>query len=151
LSASIYFNWGSSIYNIWGTFQQSDGAKGLTPYGKIGRMYYENHWQKPGDQAAYPKMVIYGNQSGLSSQESTRFMYDGSYIRLRNLKLGYDLPVVQWELPVSAIQVYVQASNLLTYIHDDLLPFDPEVSASGLLDQNIPVSKQFYFGIDIKF
>src|SRR5690606_40575466 len=92
LSALVYFNWGGYVYDIWGQYTQSDGSARLSETGAIARMTYENHWREPGQDAAYPKMVFGGRQSGLTGQESTRFLYDGSYIRLRDVTLSYQLP-----------------------------------------------------------
>lgn len=151
LSALIYFNIGNHIYDVWGTYTHNDGSVGLNAYGLISRMYYENRWKEPGDRADYPKMEYLGSQSGLSNQASSRFLYNGSYIRLRDVKLGYDLPVDRMGLKVSSASLYLQANNLYTWVYDDLLPYDPEVGISGELSQSLPISKQFIFGINVTF
>lgn len=151
LSALVYFNWGGSVYDVWGQYTQSDGSARLSETGAISRKAYENRWQQPGDDAAYPKIVYGGSQSGLTGQESTRFLYDGSYIRLRDVTLSYQLPADQLRLPFRSTTVYVRGNNLYTYVKDDLLPFDPETDISGLLDQNLPIARQFVFGINVRF
>lgn len=151
LSALVYFNWGGYVYDIWGQYTQSDGSARLSETGAIARMTYENHWREPGQDAAYPKMVFGGRQSGLTGQESTRFLYDGSYIRLRDVTLSYQLPTDQLRLPFSNATIYVRGNNLYTFIKDDLLPFDPETDVSGLLDQNLPIARQYVFGINVRF
>lgn len=150
LSALIYFNWGGYIYDRWGVYTHSDGSARLSEAGLMNRMLYENRWQQPGDHAIYPKIVYGGNQSGLTSQHSTRFLYDGSYIRLRDITLSYALPIER-SRTFTAASVFVRANNLFTYIHDDLLPYDPEVGISGVLDQNLPISKQYVLGINLSF
>ena len=151
LSALIYFTVGGHIYDTWGTYTQNDGSVGLNAYGQISRVYYENRWKQPGDAAEYPKMVYLGSQSGLNSQHSSRFLYNGTYVRLRDVTLSYDLPLDRMKLKMNSAQIYLRANNLYTWVYDDLLPYDPEVGIAGLLDQNLPVSKQFIVGINLTF
>lgn len=148
LSFLVYCNWGGQIYDGWGSFTQSDASAGVSDYGAISRMVYQNRWQQPGDNAIYPKMVYRGTQSGLSNQQSTRFLYDGSYIRLRDVTLSYNIPVKK---VLTRAQVYVRGNNLVTWVKDDLLPYDPEVYVDGLLDQNLPTAKQILFGVNLSF
>lgn len=79
-----------------------------------------NRWQKPGDVKPYQQFSQ--NQSGLASnafydyvRSSDQAFSDASFIRLKNLALGYSIPSVwtqKWH--VQAIQVYVHGQNLLT-------------------------------------
>ncbi len=150
LSTLIYFNWGNHIYDSWGAYTQSDGSAGLTETGQISRMTYDHHWKQPGDNAKYPKMAYRGSQSGLSNQSSTRFLYDGSYIRLREVTLSYQIPVRgQLKQVVRGASVYVRGNNLYTYVRDPYLPYDPETDISGVLDQNLPISRQFAIGVNL--
>lgn len=151
LSALIYFTVGGHIYDTWGTYTQNDGSVGLNAYGQISRKYYENRWKQPGDNAEYPKMVFLGSQSGLNNQASSRFLYNGTYVRLRDVTLSYDLPLDRMKLKMSSAQIYLRANNLYTWVYDDLLPYDPEAGISGILDQNIPVSRQFIVGVNLTF
>lgn len=150
LSTHIFFNWGNHIYDSWGQFTQSDGSAGLSETALMSRMNYDNHWKQPGDNAKYPKVMYRGSQSGLTSQSSTRFLYDGSYIRLREVTLSYQLPL---KGPMTQVlkgaQIYLRGNNLFTYIRDPYLPYDPEVDISGLLDQNLPISRQFAIGVNL--
>src|SRR5690606_31842558 len=135
----------------WGTYTHNDWSVGLNAYGLINRMYYKNRWQQPGDAAEYPKMVFLGDQSGLNNQGSTRFLYNGSYVRLRDVTLSYDLPLERMNVKMSSAQIYMRANNLYTWVYDDLLPYDPEVGISGILDQNLPISKQIILGVNLTF
>ncbi len=151
LSALIYFNWGNSIYDQWAPYTHSDGSAMLGEAALMSRMVYRHRWQQPGDDASYPKVVYGGTQSGQNDQHSTRFLYDGSYIRLRDVTLSYSLPVQRLQLPLASASIYFRANNLYTWVKDDLLPYDPEVGYSGLYDQNLPISQQFALGLDISF
>lgn len=152
LSFQFNFNFGSKIYDNWGATGNSDGSGGFTPTTRMTRYTYENRWRKQGDLTDQPKMVFTGTQSGLSSQGSTRFLYDGDYIRLRDVTLGYQLPE-RWikSISMSSARIYFRANNLYTYIKDKRVNFDPEVGIDGLADKNIPVYKTALIGLDLKF
>lgn len=148
LSFLVYMNWGNKIYDNYGHFTSSDGAAGTSVYAAMDRTVYENRWRSVGQQALTPKIVFRGTQTGVNNQHSTRFMYDGSYIRLRDITLAYNLPVNRY---VSGAQVYLRGNNLLTYVKDDILPFDPEAYLGGLNNGQVPVSKQIVAGINVSF
>lgn len=149
LSFMLYFNIGGKVYDGWGTYTSNDGSSGVTDYGAIARVDYDNRWQAPGDNAKSPKMVYRGTQSGAVGQQSTRFLYDGTYARLRDLTLSYELPVNKKYL--NKAQIYLRANNLFTYTKDDMLRNDPETYVGGILDQNIPLAKQVFLGLNVTF
>lgn len=98
-------------------------------------------------------MVYLGTQSGPSSQSNTtRFVYNGNYIRLRDVTFGYNLPS-KWikHVKLSSAKNYFRANNLFTYIKDDCITFDPEVGIDGFADKNIPAYKTALLGLDVKF
>jgi len=73
---------------------------------------------------------------GSNSVQSTRFLHDGSYIRLRNLQLGYSLPgKILSKLHMNNLKVYVAAQNLITWTK--FKGWDPEVFRSGDTDSNV--------------
>ncbi|WP_116106395.1 SusC/RagA family TonB-linked outer membrane protein [Lewinella sp. IMCC34191] len=66
-------------------------------------------------------------QSGRSRRSSSRFVYDGSYVRLKNIALGYTLPAAALDrLGFSRLRVYVSAQNILTLTNYP--GYDPEVN-----------------------
>ena len=148
----LYYNWGNKIYDGWGRYTDSDGSSGFSATGKISRYTYEHRWQKPGDETDVPAVIYKGKQTGTSSMSSSRFLYDGSYVRLRDITLGYSLPSsITRSLKINDVQVYFRANNLFTYVKDKRLTFDPEVSIDGSLDQRPPVFRTLTLGLDIKF
>ncbi len=148
LSFMLYFNVGNKVYDAWGPYTSSDGSGGLGDYAAIARVDYENRWRQPGDRASSPKIVYGGIQTGLGSQSSTRFLYDGTYVRLRDITLSYTVPDNRF---LSKAQVYFRANNLFTYVKDDLLRNDPETYVGGVLNNNIPNSRQLLLGVNINF
>jgi TonB-linked SusC/RagA family outer membrane protein len=88
---------------------------------------------------------------------SDRFIENGSYLRLKNLSLGYSLPAsVLSHLKISQLRFYVTAQNLITWTK--YTGYDPEVSRNeqATLTQGVdngvyPASKTFLGGITISF
>lgn len=152
LSFLLYLNYGNKVYDYWGRYTNSDGSAGLNDRGNMTQNIYENRWQQPGDITDVPK-VVWGNpQSGRSNQHSTRFLYDGTYLRLRDITLAYSLPESVTEtLSINNLRFYIKATNILTWVKDDKIETDPEVGIDGRSDLRIPISKQFLFGVDLSF
>jgi hypothetical protein len=89
-----------------------------------------------------------------SPQVSTRFVEDGSYVRLKNIVFGYSLPEsISERLSISNLRLYVSAQNVLTFT--DYSGYDPEVSYQdsnrniGLDYASYPNIKSFTVGLDI--
>ncbi|UCJ09572.1 TonB-dependent receptor [Chitinophaga pendula] len=152
LSFQVFFNWGNKVFDSWASFTESDGSSGFNATGKMSRYLYNNRWQKPGDITDVPRVFYLGRQTGLSNQNSSRFIYDGSYIRLRDVTFAYQLPK-SWlqSAKIKDVKLYVRANNLFTYVKDKHLTMDPEVPVTGVFDQRPPVFKTLLAGIDINF
>ena len=87
--------------------------------------------------------------STLNSENSTRFLEDGSYLRLKNLQIGYTLPgKVTEKFYCSRLRFYVTASNLFTITKYS--GYDPEVGG-GVDYGNYPQSRTFTFGLNANF
>ena len=87
-----------------------------------------DRWRQPGDEATYPRLTLdettYSLPSGFPWWNTSLFIYDASYLRLRNLTIGYNLPLD----PASTIQnfrIAINATNLITITNFPGL--DPEV------------------------
>lgn len=84
-------------------------------------------WREPGDVTNIPR-AIEGNTD--NSRLSTRFVEDGSYLRMKALTLSYNLPQSVIErLSISNLKLYATGENLFTIT--DYSGFDPEVNAFG--------------------
>ncbi|SKA43095.1 TonB-linked outer membrane protein, SusC/RagA family [Chitinophaga eiseniae] len=152
LSFQFFYNWGNLVYDNWGSFTESDGSGGFGATSKLSRRIYEHRWQQPGDVTNIPKVVYGGTQTGLSNQASSRFLYDGSFIRLRDLLLAYNLPK-GWlsKARLSEARIYFRGNNLWTFVKDGQLTMDPEVPVTGDYDQRPPIFKTFLVGVDVNF
>ncbi len=145
LSAFLYTSQGNMIYNGSRNFIESDGARfGWSHLAIAG----ENFWMNPGDQAERPQPLVGGNNA--STAASTRYLEDGSFIRLRNVNLGYSLPKsITDRLNLGRIFIYAQGVNLWT--QTDYSGFDPEGPENGDEFFRYPVGKSLTFGLDITF
>ncbi|WP_425389605.1 SusC/RagA family TonB-linked outer membrane protein [Ekhidna sp.] len=122
---NIFFQFvqGNMVHNVGGVFQSAADWFD-NPSKEIA-----NRWRQPGDITDVPKAYLaYGNGG---QGRSSRFLYDGSYIRLKNLTLGYNLPSdIASRAKLSSARIYFTGVNLLTITDYPL--WDPEVSADYL-------------------
>ena len=87
--------------------------------------------------------------SSLNYQTSSRFVESGSYLRLKNVQLGYNLPATLLKDKfISSLRVYLSANNLLTFTK--YTGYDPEVG-SGVDYGNYPQARTFLLGLNVNF
>jgi TonB-linked SusC/RagA family outer membrane protein len=143
LSADIYFNIGNYIVDSWST-RFYDGE--YFAFNKYQYVYW-NRWTRPGQITDVPKYIYGGGAQAQSNDFSSRFLYDGSFIRLKNITLGYDLSGVTRKLlpGVGKVYLYGRVTNLFTKTFDDRLPYDPE---SG--NVTIPIYRTCSLGINVE-
>ena len=80
---------------------------------------------------------------------NSRFVEDGSYLRLKNIQLGYTIPNrLTQKFHVSSWRFYVSANNLLTFTKYS--GYDPEVGG-GVDWGNYPQSRTILFGTSLNF
>ncbi|HOK74106.1 MAG TPA: TonB-dependent receptor [Bacteroidales bacterium] len=145
VNANFYASYGNEIVNYVRRFIDFTQF----PSGKSKKRLYES-WGSPylnGDNSKATMPIIYSNDSR-HQEPSTFFVEDGSYLRLRSLRVGYDLNRLL-KNKLSNLQVYFQGTNLFTLTKYTGL--DPEISAVGInmgIDSGAwPTPKQFIFGI----
>jgi TonB-linked SusC/RagA family outer membrane protein len=141
VTADFYYNYGNYVWDQWGSFLADETNP---TYGKYSLSL--QRWQKPGDVVNVPKLY-YGAtntataQNSSSNATSTRFLYKGDYIRLRNLTIGYrvDKKVLS-KLHMSSFYFYVRGTNLWTKTYDKNLTIDPEQGGSSSTNANVGVN-----------
>jgi hypothetical protein len=103
----------------------------------------ENAWRAGVTDATAPRLLTRTNT--INNQPSDYWVEDKSYVRLKNIQLGYSLPESLTSLfRVSRARCYVSAENLLTFTRYHGI--DPEVGGT-----TYPTLKQFVAGINITF
>ena len=112
-------------------------------------------WQQPGDIATHPAPAS-GRDDGVNGT-SSRYLEDGSFFRLRNVTLSYNLPQnIISKIRMSDAKIYISADNVLTF--SKFSGMDPEVRLdgdtyhhAGMYSQNYPIPMTITMGIDVKF
>ena len=143
LSATFNYSLGNDVYN----YQRSLLESGSSFYNQTTAV--TNRWQAEGDVADMPR-AVYGDPKG-NNRFSDRWIEDGSYLRLKDVTLAYNVPVTaSW---LQGLTVWASGTNLLTF--SKYLGSDPEFSFSnnvlyqgidnGLLGQ----SRSFQVGVKI--
>lgn len=108
-----------------------------------------NYWKKPGDTNCNPKPIA-NNSTGSNATNSTRFMENGSYFRIKDVTLSYTLPKnLVKKASLSNVRVYTSAQNLYTF--HDVNFWDPERGINGLGLGVYPVTKTFAIGAEVTF
>jgi TonB-linked SusC/RagA family outer membrane protein len=147
LEGQLYYNLGNYIYSTWENYLQSDGLY-LPYFGQLSEQL--NGWKKPGDKTTVPATIIGGNMN--SNIASTRYLYKGNYIRLRDVQLAYSLPKDNLNrLHINNATIYVRGTNLFTFATDKTLAFDPELGANSVSDFQVFMPKSFTAGLRIGF
>ncbi|WP_306353237.1 SusC/RagA family TonB-linked outer membrane protein [Flavobacterium sp. '19STA2R22 D10 B1'] len=149
IDASLYFSGGNKIYENWSSYTQSAGRGAFSIYN--GAEPLMNRWQQPGDITDVPKVEFTGTGSNAAST-STRFLYDGDYIRIKDLVFGYNFDSAMIKrMGFDGVSMSVRGTNLLTYVKDSRLKYDPEVRADGMTNLTTPPVKSVVFGLNLKF
>ncbi|BES62941.1 SusC/RagA family TonB-linked outer membrane protein [Dysgonomonas capnocytophagoides] len=110
-----------------------------------------NRWTGEGTSNKYPRYVQGDN---VNWQSSDLYIYDGSYLRLKNMQFGYTLPGnLTRKYFVSSLRLFVAAENLLTITKYH--GFDPEISSGGTslgVDRGVyPQARVFTVGVNLAF
>ena len=114
-------------------------------------------WTGPGTSNTIPRAL----GAGENVTVSTRFVEDGSYTRLRNIALGYTIPVNAFNNAISKLRVYISGQNVFTITNYSGL--DPEIGTHLTTDNvqqnyqlgidrgNFPLPKSFTAGVQLTF
>ncbi len=113
--------------------------------------YMLNRWTGPGTSNKYPRFVV---GDATNWQSSDLYITDGSYLRLKNIQLGYTLPAnLTRRIFVNKLRLFVAAENLITFTK--YAGYDPEISSGGTslgVDYGVyPQSRTFTVGFNLGF
>lgn len=142
------------------TFWQGVGKKILFLEGDF-RMPYAQPWHQPtaywygktwdtdNTDAQYPR-ISFGNNRFMNYAKSTNTLINASYLRLKNLQVGYSFPnEVLDKIKLQKLRLYVSMQDVLTVSSNKGMGFDPETTIGG--DTQYPFTKSFSLGFDISF
>ncbi len=130
---------GNDVYFLFGNFAYETQLRGFNSYKDL-----LNRWTPDNTGSNIPRVSV--DDRNRNRRISTRFLEDGSYMRIRNLTLGYDLSGFVKKGSIKTWRVYVSAQNLLTVTKYSGL--DPEIQANANDTRGFDVSSDLAVGID---
>jgi len=156
---SVFFQgtYGNKLY-----LQVNQDIEGFYRAFNVTQRVYDERWHGEGTSNTMPRVSWLGSSN--NKTPSSRFLEDGSYLRLKNLQLGYNLPqkmVSRWN--IKNLRVYVTGQNLWTLT--DYSGLDPEMNTSDNLNGEkyrgdvaagidwgtYPSAKIYILGINLNF
>lgn len=139
LSMLLQGVYGNDVYFLYGNFAYEVQSRGFNSYREI-----LNRWTPENTNTDIPKVSI-DDRNG-NRRISTRFMEDGSYLRLRNITLGYDFTsLLNWG-EIKDLRAYISVQNAFTLTRYSGL--DPEIHANTNDTQGFNISSDLAVGID---
>ncbi|GAA4301605.1 SusC/RagA family TonB-linked outer membrane protein [Compostibacter hankyongensis] len=145
---------GNETYFFWGPY-------GRPYYSFIPKDIQKDIWSPDNPNAYFPKLRGYVALNGNTELQvaNTRYIQNIAYIRLKNLSVGYSLPlslIQRWK--IDRVHVYFSGENLFTatglhskYVDPEQVSADPNGSRGDNNARNYPFMKNYSFGLDITF
>lgn len=131
-------------YYFWGTSSSIYGSAGLRQHADYFRDD-PNHPLGLNIDSYYPRPLI----SNKNQVAQTRYLQDASYIRLKNLQLGYSLPIsLTRRAGIQKCRIYISGENLFT-ITKMATMFDPETVDGGYGGSSYPLFKVYAVGLNV--
>jgi hypothetical protein len=150
LSIFFQFMYGNKTLNFTNTTLVNTGANIQNNQSEAAL----RRWKKEGDITDVPRYVL-GNTH--NNFHSSRFLEDGSYLRLKNLSFGYNLPT-RWvsKAKLGSVRVFVSGTNFWTLTaysgaDPEVSTLDGSTSAQGIDFFTLPQVKTYLMGLTVKF
>ena len=142
LSVFLYFSLGGKVYDADYANLMHAGGIGLNWSKDI-----KDRWTPLNPTTNVPRLTTGSNDWNTAS---SRFLYDATNMRLRNITLGYTLPEeLTRKLSVSTLRVYLRGDNMFTWFKQKGM--DPDQSITGVAVNNLTSMKTMSFGLEINF
>jgi TonB-linked SusC/RagA family outer membrane protein len=139
LSTLVQGVFGNDVYFLYGNFAYETQLRGFNSYATI-----LDRWTPTNTNTDVPKVSV--DDRNNNRRISTRFLEDGSYVRVRNVTLGYTFTNMLKTDKIKELRLYVSAQNLFTFTNYTGL--DPEIQANTNDTQGYNVSSDLAVGID---
>jgi len=162
LGLNFYGAYGSEIFNLVKRELESPSGYGnQASFSNVSTEYFNNRWNGDGSTNEYARALI-NDGDVQNNRASSYFVEDGSYLRLRNLNVGYSLPAqITEKIGLNALRIYVSAQNVFTITNYS--GSDPEVGQNSDINGNssvttrgidagaYPISSSITLGLNLKF
>ena len=140
LSVFLQGIYGNKIFNANNIYQESMNT------GENQTVRTNQRWEGAGTGNYMPR-AIYGDPNN-NSRVSTRYIENGSYLRIKNITLGYTFPkTILQHIKFSSVRIYASCNNVYTFTHYS--GFDPEVGVNGVDYSVYPVTRTMSVGINL--
>lgn len=107
-----------------------------------------DRWTAPGTSNSMPR-AVYGDPNN-NNRASSRYIEDGSYVRIKNVTFSYNIPLEGVGKEVfDYVKVYASGQNLYTFTK--YTGFDPEVSTNGIDNNVYPLTRTISLGLNVGF
>jgi TonB-linked SusC/RagA family outer membrane protein len=150
VSAFLQFSYGNSILNFTNTTLVNTGADIQSNQSRQAL----KRWKKEGDITSVPRYVF---QNTYNNYLSSRFLEDGSFLRLKNVSVGYNLPK-KWieRFKITNTRIYASATNLWTLTRysgpdPEVSTLDGSTASQGIDFFTLPQVKTVFVGLNIGF
>ncbi|MEO6038532.1 MAG: TonB-dependent receptor, partial [Saprospiraceae bacterium] len=130
---------GNDVYFLYGNFAYETQSRGFNSYAEI-----LNRWTPTNTNTNIPKVSV-DDRNG-NRRISTRFLYDGSYLRIRNITLGYNFKSLIKTKSIGSLRFYLTAQNAFTWTKYPGL--DPEIQANTNDTRGVDIKSDLAVGID---
>lgn len=122
------------------------GGNGVLSENGIIQEYADSHWSEDNRDiyAVWPRLS--SNPVDNNTKTSTWWLRDGSFLRLKQVELGYDFEKLKDKLGMTSLRLYLTGTNLVTWSKFKM--WDPELKGNGL---NYPLQRVFNIGLQVKF
>ena len=143
-SFQFKYSLGGQVYNSAARYDENIN----NPWGNTTKYVYDNMWRQAGDVTDVP-----APRYGAVTSHSSRFLMDGSYIKLKSVQLGYSIPEsLISKANISNLRLFVSGDNLVSWaLGEDFRGLDPETARDGIIWWQYPIARKFLFGVNISF
>jgi len=162
LGLNFYGQYGNEILNlVQRELQSASGFGNNASFSNVSTEYFLNRWNGEGSSNQFARAII-DDGDVQNNRASSHFVEDGSFLRLRNLNLGYTLPAsVSEKIGMNSLRIYASAQNVFTITNYS--GSDPEIGQNSDINGNnsvttrgidngaFPLSKTYTLGFNFKF
>jgi hypothetical protein len=145
LSLQASYQWGGKGYDYTYSYMMSGSDLGQNMHKDL-----RNRWTPTHTDTDVPRIQM-GNANTSSNNRSSRWFVDASYVNIRNITLGYDLPKrLLSKIDIESIRIYGVADNVALFSKRQ--GYDPRTSWSGQSSLGqYPVARTYSIGINLAF
>jgi len=155
---NLYFYgvYGNKILNYIESDLESFQKRGSEGVENVSQDFYNNHWTPAHPSNKYTRALATDDNT-LNSVPNSAFVENGSFLKLKNLTIGYTLPeALARRMSLSRLRLYFSTQNV--FVITKYTGLDPEIgiqfgnaTQNGVDNGTYPPSRSFTFGLNVTF